>query len=173
MLESFVIHPKKCAVKGSLRPFGLTAMKRRLPVPWILVALMFAGITAELSVARADTITGVTNIQAGGYGGLYIGNRAPLEPSPSASARPGRIVLARHRPCSDPCNIITISSGSSGRSLFTAHPTMLSYEIESTWLRIVIGEVPHGDRSAAIRSQPSHRTLYQAANSMTHSTHTS
>jgi len=91
MLESFVIHPKKCAVKGSLRPFGLTAMKRRLPVPWILVALMFAGITAELSVARADTITGVTNIQAGGYGGLYIGNRAPLEPSPLLRLPPGSI----------------------------------------------------------------------------------
>lgn len=40
---------------------------------------------------RADTITDVTNIQAAGYGGLYVGNRAPLEPSPLLRLPPGSI----------------------------------------------------------------------------------
>lgn len=41
--------------------------------------------------ASADTVTDVTNIQAQGYGGLYIGNRAPLEPSPLLRLPPGSI----------------------------------------------------------------------------------
>lgn len=58
-----------------------------------LLALIFlvGGINAEMGVARADTITDVTNIQAGAYGGLYIGNRAPLKPSPLLRLPPGSI----------------------------------------------------------------------------------
>ena len=51
---------------------------------FVIAAMHFCG-------ARADTITDVTNIQAGGYGGLYIGNRAPLEPSPLLRLPPGSI----------------------------------------------------------------------------------
>ena len=36
-------------------------------------------------------VTDVTNIQAGGYGGLYIGNRAPFEPGPLLRLPPGSI----------------------------------------------------------------------------------
>jgi hypothetical protein len=42
--------------------------------------LATSGFTV-LSV-QADTITDVTNIQAAARGALYIGNRAPLQPSP-------------------------------------------------------------------------------------------
>src|SRR5260221_13939462 len=59
----------------------------------LLPALIFlvGGTDAEMGVARADTITDVTNIQAGAYGGLYIGNRAPLKPSPLLRLPPGSV----------------------------------------------------------------------------------
>ena len=56
-----------------------------------LVVLLVGAINFHIAEARADTITDVTNIQAGGYGGLYIGNRAPLEPSPLLRLPPGSI----------------------------------------------------------------------------------
>ncbi len=58
----------------------------------MLLGILFIGeINAGIGVARADTITDVTNIQAGAYGGLYIGNRAPLQPSPLLRLPPGSI----------------------------------------------------------------------------------
>jgi len=44
--------------------------------------IVFALVLSVGFPARADTITDVTNIQAGARGTLYIGNRAPLQPSP-------------------------------------------------------------------------------------------
>jgi len=58
---------------------------------WLLGVLFIGAMHADIEVARADTITDVTNIQAGGYGGLYTGNRAPLEPSPLLRLPPGSI----------------------------------------------------------------------------------
>ena len=59
---------------------------------WLLVSLFAGGINPDISVVRADTITDVTNIQAGGRGGgYYIGNRAPLAPSPLLRLPPGSI----------------------------------------------------------------------------------
>src|ERR1017187_8860261 len=47
-----------------------------------LVLFVVAAINFQITTTRADTITDVTNIQAGARGTLYIGNRAPLQPSP-------------------------------------------------------------------------------------------
>jgi len=58
---------------------------------WLLGLLLIGAIHAGIGVASADTVTDVTNIQAGGYGGLYIGNRAPLQPSPLVRLPPGSI----------------------------------------------------------------------------------
>src|ERR1017187_1311069 len=58
---------------------------------WLLVSLFAGGINPDIGVSRADTITDVTNIQAGGRGGFYIGNRAPLAPSPLLRLPPGSI----------------------------------------------------------------------------------
>ncbi|MGH7979442.1 MAG: beta-L-arabinofuranosidase domain-containing protein, partial [Limisphaerales bacterium] len=44
-----------------------------------------------IGIAQADTVTDVTNIQASGYGGLYIGDRAPLAPSPLLRLPPASI----------------------------------------------------------------------------------
>ena len=58
---------------------------------WLLGLLFIGATQTRIGVARADTITNVTNIQAGGYGGLYVGNRAPLQPSPLLRLPPGSI----------------------------------------------------------------------------------
>jgi hypothetical protein len=59
---------------------------------WLLASLFAGGIDPDIGVSRADTITDVTNIQAGGRGGgYYIGNRAPLAPSPLLRLPPGSI----------------------------------------------------------------------------------
>ncbi|HUA68264.1 MAG TPA: LamG-like jellyroll fold domain-containing protein [Candidatus Saccharimonadales bacterium] len=55
------------------------------------IGLLIAGLCFFAGSARADTATDVTNIQAAGYGGLYVGNRAPLEPSPLLRLPPGSI----------------------------------------------------------------------------------
>ena len=47
-----------------------------------IAILCGAAVCLQASTASADTITDVTNIQAGARGTLYIGNRAPLQPSP-------------------------------------------------------------------------------------------
>ncbi len=57
---------------------------------WITILLVGA-VSLYIINASADTITDVTNIQAGGYGGLYVGNRAPLAPSPLLRLPPGCI----------------------------------------------------------------------------------
>lgn len=58
----------------------------------LLRGLIFIGfIYAGIGAGRADSISEVTNIQAGGYGGLYVGNRAPLQPSPLLRLPPGSI----------------------------------------------------------------------------------
>ena len=57
---------------------------------WKWLYIMGICVTA-LTAARADEIINVTNIVAGGYGGLYVGNRAPLQPSPLLRLPPGSI----------------------------------------------------------------------------------
>jgi hypothetical protein len=47
-----------------------------------VAGFLATAIHFHLAEARADIITDVTNIQAGARAGLYIGNRAPLQPSP-------------------------------------------------------------------------------------------
>ncbi|HKW28535.1 MAG TPA: beta-L-arabinofuranosidase domain-containing protein [Verrucomicrobiae bacterium] len=56
-----------------------------------LVILLIGAIYFYLAEARGDTVTDVPNIQASSYGGLYPGNRAPLEPSPLLRLPPGSI----------------------------------------------------------------------------------
>lgn len=56
---------------------------------WLVFILLV--IVAPAAQTRADSVTDVTNIQAGAYGGLYIGNRAPLAPSPLLRLPPGSI----------------------------------------------------------------------------------
>ena len=58
---------------------------------WLAALFLLGEIQAGISAARADSITDVTNLQASAYGGLYIGNRAPLEPSPLLRLPPGSI----------------------------------------------------------------------------------
>src|SRR5580698_7362326 len=53
--------------------------------------LLLLGFGLFIGNAQADTVTDVTNIQAGAYGGLYVGNRAPLAPSPLLHLPPGSI----------------------------------------------------------------------------------
>ena len=48
-------------------------------------------IVCLVGCALADTVTTVTNIQAGGRGTLYKGNLAPLQPSPLMRLPPGSI----------------------------------------------------------------------------------
>ena len=52
--------------------------------------LLLAGLWLSIGSTRAETVTDVTNIQAA-YGGLYVGNRAPLAPSPLLRLPPGCI----------------------------------------------------------------------------------
>lgn len=56
-----------------------------------LVVLVLLAVNVRVATSRADTVTDVTNIQAGARGTLYIGNRAPLEPSPLMRLPPGSI----------------------------------------------------------------------------------
>ena len=57
----------------------------------IVVFLILAGFSLLARNVQGDTVTDVTNIQAGTYGGLYVGNRAPLAPSPLMHLPPGGI----------------------------------------------------------------------------------
>jgi hypothetical protein len=47
-----------------------------------IVVVLLAALAFPIGTVWADSVTVVTNIQAGTRGGLYIGNRAPLQPSP-------------------------------------------------------------------------------------------
>lgn len=79
-MSNLTINPMRpAAIPGWLPSRCLTAM--------VAVLLLMA---AHESLA-ATTITDVTNIQAGAYGGLYTGNRAPLQPSPLLRLPPGSI----------------------------------------------------------------------------------
>lgn len=55
------------------------------------LAILVAALTLHNPEARADSVSDVTNIQASTYGGLYVGNRAPLRPSPLIRLPPGSI----------------------------------------------------------------------------------
>jgi hypothetical protein len=55
------------------------------------VVLLAVWLGLFIANAPADTVTDVTNIQAAAYGGLYVGNRAPLAPSPLLRLPPGGI----------------------------------------------------------------------------------
>jgi hypothetical protein len=56
-----------------------------------LAMLLFGALLMLATRAGADTVTDVTNIQAGARGTLYIGNQAPLQPSPLMRLPPGSI----------------------------------------------------------------------------------
>ena len=56
-----------------------------------LVILLLGTIYFHVVDAWGDIVTVVPSIQAAGYGGLYPGNRAPLEPSPLLRLPPGSI----------------------------------------------------------------------------------
>jgi len=79
-------------LRPSLACVGLPVFKTRgTPSLFRVVALLIMALHFGCGEGRADIITDVTNIQATGYGGLYIGNRAPLEPSPLLRLPPGSI----------------------------------------------------------------------------------
>src|ERR1700759_5434536 len=54
-------------------------------------ATLFLGLLVCAVAASADTVTNVTNIQAGARCMLYIGNRVPFQPSPLMRLPPGSI----------------------------------------------------------------------------------
>ena len=74
-----------------LRPVRFPKFGRVLDCLLVLGLLFIGAMSPGIGAARGDAITDVTNMQAGGYGGLYIGNRAPLEPSPLLRLPPGSI----------------------------------------------------------------------------------
>ncbi len=57
----------------------------------LLTSVLACFVFFKVLEAGATTITDVTNIQATAYGGLYLGNRAPLQPSPLLRLPPGSI----------------------------------------------------------------------------------
>ena len=72
-------------------PIGFRLASGKLPSPRCSSILLAVVIEFSLVPVKADIITDVTNIQAGARGGLYIGNRAPLAPSPLLRLTPGSI----------------------------------------------------------------------------------
>ncbi len=56
-----------------------------------LVFLLLAGQGLFIGNSRADSATDATNIEATTYGGFYVGNRAPLAPSPLLRLPPGSV----------------------------------------------------------------------------------
>lgn len=66
--------------------------RRLVPTASLLGLLFIEMAAAGVGQARADSVTTVKNIQASGYGRLYIGNRAPLQPSPLLRLPPGSII---------------------------------------------------------------------------------
>src|SRR5215471_6476212 len=54
-------------------------------------AALFVAISFALPCARGDTVIDLTNIQAAARSTLYVGNRAPLQPSPLIRLPPGSI----------------------------------------------------------------------------------
>ena len=53
--------------------------------------LLLLAFSLSIGNNHADTVTDVTNIETSTYGGLYVGNRAPLEASPLLRLPPGSI----------------------------------------------------------------------------------
>ena len=72
-------------------PIGFRLASGKLPSPRCSSILLAVVIEFSLVPVKADIITDVTNIQAGARGGLYIGNRGPLAPSPLLRLTPGSI----------------------------------------------------------------------------------
>jgi len=84
-----------CTMPGQYQPsdseFGLRTSFGFWISGFGLEALLIAVLGCLLAGASADTITDVTNIQAGARGTLYVGNLEPLQPSPLIRLPPGSI----------------------------------------------------------------------------------
>ena len=66
------------------------SVKTPLHLRWFFLLLVFVA-AGSASPVFADAITTVTNIQPAARGGLYVGNRVPLQPSPLMRLPPGSI----------------------------------------------------------------------------------
>src|SRR5208283_6169174 len=67
---------RKPTMKKSPNPIRFLPASGNVHCLGRLVVLLLAAINFQIAKAWADTITDVTNIQAGARGGLYIGNLA-------------------------------------------------------------------------------------------------